>query len=33
MFLLHSLQLAQERLVLDSGNYLDERLLRHLQVR
>ena len=33
MFLLHNLQLAQERLVLDSGNYLDERLLRHLQVR
>ena len=33
MFLLHNLQLAQERLVLDSGNYLDERPLRHLQVR
>jgi len=33
MFLLHNLQLAQERLVLDSETYLDERLLRHLQVR
>jgi len=27
------LQLAQERLVLDSETYLDQRLLRHLQVR
>jgi len=33
MFLLHNLQLAQERLVLDSETYLDRRLLRHLQVR
>jgi biopolymer transport protein ExbB/TolQ len=33
MFLLHNLQLAQERLVLDSETYLDQRLLRHLQVR
>ena len=33
MFLLHNLQRAQERLVLDSEVYLDQRLLRHLQVR
>jgi biopolymer transport protein ExbB/TolQ len=33
MFLLHNLQLAQERLVLDSETYLDQKLLRHLQVR
>jgi biopolymer transport protein ExbB/TolQ len=33
MFLLHNLQLAQERLVLDSETYLDQRLLRHMQVR
>jgi biopolymer transport protein ExbB/TolQ len=33
MFLLHNLQLAQERLVLDSETYLDLRLLRHMQVR
>jgi biopolymer transport protein ExbB/TolQ len=33
MFLLHQLQLAQERLVLDSENYLDQHLIRHLQVR
>jgi biopolymer transport protein ExbB/TolQ len=33
MFLLHQLQLAQERLVLDTEGYLDRRLIRHLQVR
>ncbi len=33
MFLLHNLQLAQERLVLDAETWLDQRLLRHLQVR
>jgi biopolymer transport protein ExbB/TolQ len=33
MFLLHYLQLAQERLVLDAETYLDNRLLRNLQVR
>lgn len=33
MFLLHQLQLAQERLVLDSETYLDQHLIRHLQVR
>jgi biopolymer transport protein ExbB/TolQ len=33
MFLLHQLQRAQERLVLDSETYLDRYLLRHLQVR
>jgi biopolymer transport protein ExbB/TolQ len=33
MFLLHQLQLAQERLVLDAEIYLDNRLLRNLQVR
>jgi biopolymer transport protein ExbB/TolQ len=33
MFLLHYLQLAQERLVLDAETYLDEKLLRNLQVR
>jgi len=33
MFLLHYLQLAQERLVLDTETYLDNRLLRNLQVR
>ena len=31
MFLLHQLQLTQERLVLDSENYCDNRLVRHLQ--
>jgi len=30
MFCLHQLQLAQERLVLDSQRYADKRLLRHL---
>jgi len=33
MFLIHNLQLAQERLVLDAETYLDNRLLRNLQVR
>jgi len=33
MFLLHNLQLAQERLVLEAETYLDNRLLRNLQVR
>lgn len=32
MFLLHQLQLLQDRLVLDCHNYCDERLIRHLQV-
>ena len=33
MFLLHQLQQAQERLVLDSETYLDRNLIRHLQLR
>ena len=33
MFLIHQLQLIQERLVLDTQTYCDQRLLRHLQVR
>jgi len=33
MFLMHQLQLIQERLVLDTQTYCDQRLLRHLQVR
>ena len=33
MFLLHQLQLAQERLVLDCETYLDRNLIRHMQVR
>ncbi len=33
MFLLHQLQLQQERLVLNTQDYCDEHLLRHLQVR
>ncbi len=32
MFVLHQLQLLQDRLVLDCQNYCDERMLRHLQV-
>jgi len=32
MFLLHQLQLHQERLVLDTQTYLDQRLIQHLQV-
>ena len=31
MFLLHQLQLTQERLVLDAENYCDNRLIQHLQ--
>jgi biopolymer transport protein ExbB/TolQ len=33
MFLLHQLQMAQERLVLDTQSYSDQYLIRHLQVR
>ena len=33
MFFMHQLQLIQERLVLDSQAYCDQRLLRHLSVR
>ena len=32
MFLLHQLQLQQERLVLDTEIYLDQHLIQHLQV-
>ncbi len=32
MFVLHQLQLQQERLVLDTETYLDRHLVRHLQV-
>ena len=32
MFLLHQLQLLQDRLVLDCQNYCDARLIRHMQV-
>jgi biopolymer transport protein ExbB/TolQ len=32
MFLLHQLQLRQERLVLDTESYLDQQLIQHLQV-
>ncbi|MEM7432458.1 MAG: MotA/TolQ/ExbB proton channel family protein [Pseudomonadota bacterium] len=31
MFLVHQLQLLQERLVLDSENYTDEKLIRHMK--
>lgn len=31
MFLVHQLQLMQERLVFDTENYVDEHLIRHLQ--
>lgn len=31
MFLLHQLQLAQERLVLDTETYIDQKLVRHLR--
>ena len=33
MFLMHQLQLFQERLVLDAQNYCDDHLVQHLQVR
>ncbi len=32
MFLLHQLQLLQERLVLDAQHYCDQRLMRHLRI-
>ena len=31
MFFLHQLQLAQERMVLDTQTYLDQNLLRHMR--
>ena len=31
MFLLHQLQLQQERLVLDTSSYVDDQLVQHLQ--
>ena len=31
MFVLHQVQLVQERLVLDAESYVDEHLLQHLQ--
>ena len=33
MFVLHQLQLVQERMVLDTEAFVDDRLLRHLHVR
>jgi biopolymer transport protein ExbB/TolQ len=33
MFLMHQVQLIQERLVLDVHTYADQRLIRHMQVR
>ncbi len=33
MFLMHQLQLVQERLVLDTQHYCDDALIRHMQVR
>ena len=33
MFLMHQLQLVQERLVLDTQHYCDDSLIRHMQVR
>ncbi|MEJ2130731.1 MAG: MotA/TolQ/ExbB proton channel family protein [Gammaproteobacteria bacterium] len=33
MFFMHQLQLLQERLVLDTHTYADQRLIRHMQVR
>ena len=33
MFLMHQLQLIQERLVLDTHSYADQNLVRHMQVR
>jgi hypothetical protein len=32
MFVVHQLQLAQERLVLETENYCDEHLIRHMWV-
>ena len=31
MFLVHQLQLVQERLVYDTENYVDEKVIRHLK--
>jgi len=31
MFLVHQLQLVQERLAFETEDYLDEQLIRHLQ--
>ena len=31
MFVLHQLQLQQERLVLDTESYVDARLIQHMQ--
>jgi hypothetical protein len=31
MFLVYQLQLLQERLVFDSENYLDDKLIRHMK--
>ena len=31
MFLVHQLQLIQERLVFDTENYVDEKVIRHLK--
>ena len=31
MFVVHQLQLTQERLVLDTESYCDDRLIRHMQ--
>ncbi len=33
MFLMHQLQLIQERLVMDAHDYADQKLVRHMQVR
>lgn len=33
MFALHQLQQAQERVVLDTQNYVDRQLIRHMQTR
>jgi hypothetical protein len=33
MFLVHQLQLIQERVVLDTQTYCDQKLIRHMQVR
>jgi biopolymer transport protein ExbB/TolQ len=32
MFLVHQLQLAQERLALDTETYVNDRLIRHMRV-
>ena len=33
MFLVHQLQETQERLVFETKNYVDDRLVRHMQIR